>query len=180
MKGVGWNTAWGSGLHLLSLLGRKKVSSVFLGYPPGLRIKLTWDRWTGEKSNKNFNNTYPWVKDMYTGRTNAEAQAQAPILWPSDVKNWRIGKDPDAGKNWRQEEKGMTEDEMVGWHHWLNGHEFEQTLGDSEEQKSLACCSPWGHKELDVTEQLNWTDTWVRDFPGGVNGKEPACQCRRH
>ena len=83
------------------------------------------------------------------GRTDAEAEA--PILWPPDVKSQLIGKDLDAGKDGRQEEKGMTEDEMVGWHHRLNGHEFEQTPGDSEGQGGLACCSPWGLKELDTT-----------------------------
>ena len=92
----------------------------------------------------------PWI---LTGRT--EVEAEAPILWPPDVKSWLIGKDPDAGKDWGQEEKGMTEDEMVGWHHQLNGHKFEQTLGDRDGQGSLACCSPWGHKESDTTEQLN-------------------------
>ena len=90
---------------------------------------------------------------IFIGRT--DAKAETPILRPPDVKSWLIGKDPDAGKEWRQEEKGMTEDEMVGWHHWLNGHEFEQTLGDSEGLGSLACCSPWGHKKLDITEQPN-------------------------
>ena len=70
---------------------------------------------------------------------------------------WLIGKDPDAWKDWRQEEKGTTEDEIVGWHHWLDGHEFEQALGVGDEQGSLACCNPWGHKESDTTEQLNWT-----------------------
>ena len=75
------------------------------------------------------------------------------ILQPPDVKNWLIGKDPDAGKDWRQEEKGTTEDEMVGWHHLLEGHEFGETPGDSEGQANLACCSPWGHKELGH----NWT-----------------------
>ena len=74
------------------------------------------------------------------------------------AKNWLSGKDPDAGKDWRQEEKGRTDDEMVGWHHWLNGHEFEQAPRVGEEQGSLACCSPWGHKESDMTEWLNWTD----------------------
>ena len=78
------------------------------------------------------------------GRTGVEAEA--PIFWPADVKNWLIGKDPDAGKDWRQEEKGMTENEMVGWHHWLGGHEFEQTPGAGDRQGSLVCCSPWGHK----------------------------------
>ena len=81
-----------------------------------------------------------------------------PILWPPDVKNWLIWKDPDTGNNWRREEKGMTEDEMVGWHHWLNGHGFEHTLGDSEEQGSLVCCNSWGSKESDMTELLNWTE----------------------
>ena len=92
---------------------------------------------------------------IFIGRTDAEAEA--PILWPPDVKNWLIGKDPDAGKDWRWEEKGMTEEEMVGWHHWLNGHEFEWTLGDSEGQGGLACYIPWSCKELDMTERLNWT-----------------------
>ena len=89
----------------------------------------------------------------FTERTDAEADA--PILWPLDAKNWLIGKDPDAGKDWRREEKGTKEDEIVGWHHWLNGYEFGQTLGDGEGQGSLACCSPWGGKELDTTERLN-------------------------
>ena len=87
------------------------------------------------------------------GRTDAEAET--PIFWPPDAKNWLTGKDPDAGKDWRYMEKGMTEDEMVGWHHWLNGPEFEQTLEDVEGQISLACYSLWDHKELDTTEQLN-------------------------
>ena len=93
---------------------------------------------------------------IFIGRTDAEAEA--PILWIPDAKSWLIWKDPDAGKDWRREEKGTTEDEMVGWHHQLNGHEFEQTLGDSEGQGSLACCSPWGRKESDMTEWLNWTE----------------------
>ena len=86
---------------------------------------------------------------IFTGRTDAEAEA--PILCPPDVKSWLTGKDPDAGKDWGQEEKGTTEDELVGWHHQLNGHEFEQTPEDSEGQGSLACCSPWSRKELDMT-----------------------------
>ena len=90
---------------------------------------------------------------MFSGRTDVEAET--PILWPPDAKNWLIVKDPDAGKDWRQEEKGTTEDEMVGWHHRLNGHEFVQAPGDAEGQESLEGCSPWGHKELDTTEPLN-------------------------
>ena len=82
---------------------------------------------------------------IFIGRTDAEAET--PILWPPDVKNWLIGKDHDAGKDWRQEEKGTTLDEMVGWHHWLDGHEFEQTPGDGDGQGSLACCSPWGPRQ---------------------------------
>ena len=92
----------------------------------------------------------PWI---FTGRTDAEAEA--PIPWPPDAKSRLTGQDLDAGKDWRWEEKGMTKDEMVGWHHQLNRHEFEQAPGDSEGQGSLACCSPWGHKESDTTEQVN-------------------------
>ena len=93
---------------------------------------------------------------IFIGRTDAEAEA--PILWPPDAKNWLIGKDHDAGKDWRQKEKEMTEDKNVGWHHWLNGHEFEQALGVGDGQRSLACYSSWDCKELDMTEQLNWTE----------------------
>ena len=92
---------------------------------------------------------------IFIGRTDAEAEA--PILWTPEWKNWLTGKDPDAGKEWRQEEKGTREDEMVWWHHQPDGHEFEQVLGVDEGQGSLACCSPWGRKESDTTEQLNWT-----------------------
>ena len=86
---------------------------------------------------------------MFIGRTDAEAEA--PILWPPDTKNWLIGKDPDAGKDWGKEEKGTTEDEMVWWHHWHNGHGFEQSPRDSGGQGTLVCCSQWGRKELDTT-----------------------------
>ena len=79
-------------------------------------------------------------------------------FWPPDSKNWLIGKYTDSGKDWRQEEKGMSENEMVGWHHWLDGHEFEQAVGVGDGQGSLACCSPWGSKESDTTEWLNWTE----------------------
>ena len=101
-----------------------------------------------------------WTElNWFSGRTDAEAKAL--ILWPPDVKNWLIGKDPDAGKEWRQE-KGLTEDEMVVWHHWFDGHEFEQALRVGNGQGSLACCSPSGCKESDMTEWLNWTELpWV-------------------
>ena len=93
-----------------------------------------------------------WV---FIGRTDADEET--PIPWPPDEKNWLIGKDPEAGKDWRQEEKGMTENEMVGWRHRLNAHEFEQALGVGDRQGSLVCCCPWGHKESETTE-LNWSD----------------------
>ena len=94
-----------------------------------------------------------WV---FIGRTDAEAET--PILWPPHSKSWLTGKDPDAGRDWGQEEKGMTEDEMAGWHHWLDGHEFEWTLGVGDGQGGLACCDSWGRKESDTTKQLNWTE----------------------
>ena len=84
-----------------------------------------------------------------------DAEAEIPILWPPDLKNWLTGKDPDAGKDWEQEEKGATEDEMIGRHHWLNGHEFEKIPGGTEGQGSLVYRSPWGYEESDMTEQLN-------------------------
>ena len=96
---------------------------------------------------------------IFVGRTDAEAET--PILWPPDVKSWLIEKDPDAGKDWGQDEKGSTEDELVGWHHRLNGHEFEQTPGNSEGQGSLACCNSWGRKESDTTERLIWSELTV-------------------
>ena len=93
----------------------------------------------------NLKENQPWI---FIERTDAEAEA--PILWPPDAKSQHIRKDPDAGKDWGQEEKRTTEDEMVGRHYWLNGHEFEQTLGDGEGPERLVCGSPWGHKESDT------------------------------
>ena len=120
---------------------------------------------------------------LFTGRTDAEAEA--PILWPPDMKNWLLREDLYAGKDWRQKEKGMAEDEMVGWHHWL-GHESDQAPGVGDGQGSLACCSPWGCKELDTTEwtELNWTDSlegltqmssvlWPPDAKSRLIGKDP-------
>ena len=94
-----------------------------------------------------------WV---FIGRTDSEAET--PILWPPHVKCWPIGKDPDAGRDWGQEEKGMTEDEMTGWQHRLDGCESEWTLGVGDGQGDLVCCDSWGPKESDTTEQLNWTE----------------------
>ena len=132
----------------------------------------------------NHKRNQSWI---FFGRT--DAKAEALILWPPD-ENWLIGKDPDAGKDWRQEEKGTTEDELVGWHHWIDGHEFEQAPGTSDGQGNLACYSLWGHKKSDVTEGLNWLGDngsnpkklvkrcW--DFPGSSVVKTPHFQCRGH
>ena len=100
----------------------------------------------GLQGDLNPEGNQPWI---FIGRTDAETEG--PILWPLDVKGWLTGKDPEAGEDWRWEEKGVTENDMVGWHHWINWHEFEQTLGDNEGQGSLVCCSPCGHKELNTT-----------------------------
>ena len=93
---------------------------------------------------------------MFIGRTDAEAET--PVLWPPHAKSWLIGKDPDAGRDWGQEEKGTTEDERAGWHHRLNGHGFEWTPGAGDGQGGLACCASWGRKESDTTERLNWIE----------------------
>ena len=105
---------------------------------------------------------------IFIRRTDAEAET--PILWPPNVKNWLIWKDPDAGKDWRRwEEKGMTEDEMVGWHHQLYGHESEWTPGVGDGQGGLVCCDSWGRKESDTTERLNWTELRVKPCPYFTN-----------
>ena len=95
----------------------------------------------------------PW--DFFGGN---DAGAETPVLWPTHAKSWLTGKDSDAGRDWRQEEKGTMEDEMAGWHHWLDGCESEWTPGVGYEQGGLACCDSWGHKESDKTERLNWTE----------------------
>ena len=97
------------------------------------------------------NNPKVFQSWIFIGRADAEAW----VVWTPDGKRWLIGRDPDTGKDWGQEEKWVTEDEMIGWHHWLNGHELEQTLGDSEGQGSLVSCSPWARKESNTMEQLN-------------------------
>ena len=112
----------------------------------------------------NLKGNQDWI---LTGRSDAEAEA--PILLPPNTKNRLNGKYPDAGKDWGQKEKGMTEDEMVGWHHWFNGHEFEQTLGDSEGQGSLTCCSLW-----------TWLSNWKTTFCAGGNEAEMTTSYFRH
>ena len=104
-----------------------------------------------------------------------DAEAESPVLWPPDRKNGLIGKDPDPGKDWRQEQKGMTVDEMVGWYHRLDGHKFEQAPGVGDGQGSLACCSPWGRRELGMTERLYWTkvstETWNFEWRSCVHSQ---------
>ena len=137
----------------------------------GKFLYLFWEKWYFwiiHMSNMylvNPKGNQPWI---FIERI--DAKDEAPILWPPNAKSQVIGKDPDAGKDWRKEEKGATEDEMVGWHHWLDGHEFEQALGIGDGQGSLVCYSPWGHKESDTTERLNWTEliNWL-DAGGGMD-----------
>ena len=130
----------------------------------GTRVYLWWihvDIWQNQynivklkKKRKEKNKgDQPWV---FFGRN--DAKSQTPVLWPPHEKSWFIGKDSDAGRDWGQEEKGMTEDEMAGWHHRLDGRESEWTPGVGDGQGGLACCDSWRHKEADTTEQLNWTE----------------------
>ena len=135
---------------MLSNCGVGEDSWEPLGQQGAVPIYLPWTDGTDAIKPVHPKGNQSWI---IIGRTDAEAES--PILWPPDVKNWLIWKDPDAGKDWRQEEKRTTEDEVVWWHHQLSGHEFEQTLGNAEGQGSLVCCSPCGRKELDMTEWLN-------------------------
>ena len=116
--------------------------------------------WTAKRSNQSI------LKEISPGCSLEGMMLRLKLQYfGPDAKSWLIGKDPDAGKDWRQEEKGATEDEMIGWHHWVNGHEFEQALGDSEGQGIPVCCSPWGCKESNTTEQLN-SDNHVEEEMG--------------
>ena len=125
-----------------------------------------WCQRTHSKDSERTHCPHPWTVRRSSSQTEKKNQlwiftgsiddeAEAPVLWPLDVKSQLTGKDPDAGKNRWQEEKGVTEDEMAGWHNWLNGYEFEQTPEDSEGQVSLACCSSWSRKESHLTYWLN-------------------------
>ena len=127
-----------------------------------LEKTLEWPLDCKEIKPVNLKGNQSWI---FIGRTDAEAKA--PIFWLPDVKSQLIGKDPDSGKNWEQEGKGATEDEMVGWHHQFSGHEFEQTPGGSEGQGSLVCCSLWGHKESKMTEWLNDSNNCPAYFSTG-------------
>ena len=110
--------------------------------------------WTAKRSNQSI------LKEIspgcFFGRN--DAKAETPVLWPPHAKSWLIGKDADAGRDWGQEEKGTTEDEVAGWNHWVDGHEFGWTPGVGDGQGGLACCNSWGRKESDMTEWLNWTE----------------------
>ena len=129
----------------------------------GIWVPKNWHFWTAvlkktlesPLDSKDIKSVNPKVSQTWTFIGRTDAAAEAPILWPPDGNRRLIGIDPDAGENWGQEDKVVTEDEMVGWHYWLNGHEFEQILRHSQGQGSLACCSPWGHKESGLIEPLN-------------------------
>ena len=121
-------------------------------------IELCWWRrllrvpWTTRRFNQSI------LKEISLGISFLRNEAETPVLWPPLAKSWLIGKDSDAGRDWGQEEKGMTEDEMAGWHYWLDGREFQWIPGVGDGQGGLACCDSWGRKELDMTERLNWTE----------------------
>ena len=115
---------------------------------------------------KEIQSVHPKGDWSWVFRGRADVEAETPILWPPDAKSWFIWKDSEAGKDWGQEEKGTIEDEMVGWHHRLNGHELGWTPGAGDGQGGLACCSTWGCKESDTTEQLNWTELNVMMLGG--------------
>ena len=152
---------------------------MLLNYGAGEDLESSLDHKEIQPVNPEVNQ--PWI---FIRRSDTKAEAEAPKIWPPDVKNWLTEKDPDAGKDWRQEEKRMTEDEMVGWHQQLNGHEFEQALGDDEGQGGLVCYTPWGHKQLDITEWLNNNNkstekqvNWKQYNKLGYNGCESSQQC---
>ena len=116
----------------------------------------------------------PWV---FFGRN--DAKAETLVLWPPDAKSWLIGKDSDAGRDWGQEKKGTTEDEMAGWHHWLDGGEFEWAPEVNDGQGSLVCCSSWGCKETSTTERLNWTESVPVDGPSLFGAQKPILKIPR-
>ena len=129
--------------------------------------------WTARTSNQSI------LKEISPGISleGNDAKAETPVLWPPHVKSWLIGKDSDAGRDWGQEDKGTTEDEMAGWHHWLDGRESEWTLGVGDGQGGLACCDSWGHKESDMMDWLNWNElnwTLEMDTTQALAGPPPA------
>ena len=145
---------------LVVLLGREGWRRPsFVGFSSWCWRRLLRFPWTARRSNQSI------LKEMSPEYSLEGLMLNlVSILWPPDVKNWLIGRGPDAGKDWRQEEKGMTENEIVGWYHWLDGREFEQALGVGGGQGSPACCGPWGRKESDMTEWLNWTEGQKEEY----------------
>ena len=137
--------------------------------------KLLRVAWTARRSNQSI---LKEISHEYSLEGLTLKLSETPVLWPPNVKKWLIRKDCDAGKDWRQEEKGTTEDKMVEWHHQLSGHEFKQAPGVGNGQGSLACCSPWGRKESEMTEQLNWTAvaTGLEKVSFHSNPNERQCQ----
>ena len=132
------------------------------------------DSWESPLDCKEIQTVHPKGDQSWVFIGRPDAKAETAILWPPHVKSWLIGKDPDAGRDWGQKEKGTTEDEMAGWHHQLDGRESEWTPGVGDGQGGLACCDSWGRKELDTTERLNWTESqnaktepwWSRTWQG--------------
>ena len=158
---LGGSSTW------ISKGGKKKTSNKNNYYKETWALKI-WCFWTvvlektleSPLAFKEIQPVHPKGNQSWIFIGSPDAEAETPVLWPPDA-NWLIGKDSDAGKDWRQKEKGMTEDQIVGWHHQLDGYEFEQASGVGDGQGSLACCSPWGRKELDTTEWLNWRTTTI-------------------
>ena len=114
--------------------------------------------------------------DLYSSLLSFQSKAETPVLWPPHEKSWLIGKDSDAGRDWGQEKKGTTKDEMVGWHHWLDGRESEWTPGVGDGQGGPACCNSWGRKESDMTERLNWTELIIKFIHLMFNFNYIPCQ----
>ena len=162
-------------LHFVGNVKRKTRISYFFSIQFGLLLSAFWHltmiamagHWNRRHNKPNkylvflfwcspFTYCLSDICSLLFGRN--DAKAETPVLWPPNAKSWLIGKDSDARRDWRQEEKGTTEDEMAAWHHWLNGRESEWTPGDGDGQGGLACCDSWGCKESDTTERLNWTE----------------------
>ena len=152
-------------VHLVKAMVFLVVIYGFLTYKESWVLK-NWCFWTvvlekildSPLDCKEIQPVHPKGNQFWIFIQRTDVEAETPILWLPDAKNWLLGKDLNAEKDWRREEKGMTEDEVVGWHHQLNAHEFEQAHGVGGGQGSLACCSPWHYKESDTTERLNWIE----------------------
>ena len=154
------------------ILGAFKIINSFNPQSNSMRQILLWiplDRWWNWGTKPRVTTSEWW---SLIGRT--EIEAETPILWPPDAKNWLTGKDPDAGEDWGQEEEGTTEDEMVGWHCWLYEYELGWAQGAVEGQEGLACCGSWGRKETDMTEWMNWTELILFPFTFQGSEEKPA------